>query len=88
MPVLRRDDAEIHFEEYGTGYPVLPFAPGGLRSRLEMWHTPETGPARMWNDWTQALAGRFRVIAMAPRARAVPSRRIMAGIPTRRITWR
>jgi pimeloyl-ACP methyl ester carboxylesterase len=67
MPVLRRDDAEIYFEEYGSGYPVLLFAPGGLRSRLEMWHSPDTGPARIWNDWTEALAGRFRVIAMDQR---------------------
>jgi pimeloyl-ACP methyl ester carboxylesterase len=67
MPVLQRDDAEIYFEEYGTGYPVLLFAPGGLRSRLEMWHNPDTGPARVWNDWTAALAGRFRVIAMDQR---------------------
>jgi pimeloyl-ACP methyl ester carboxylesterase len=67
MPVLRRDDAEIYFEEYGSGYPVLLFAPGGLRSRLEMWHSPATGPARVWNDWTEALAGRFRVIAMDQR---------------------
>ena len=29
MPVLKRDDAEIQFEEYGSGYPVLLFAPGG-----------------------------------------------------------
>ncbi len=67
MPVLQRDDAEIHYEEYGDGYPVLLFAPGGLRSRMEMWHNPDTGPARVWNDWTTALAGRFRVIAMDQR---------------------
>jgi hypothetical protein len=38
MPVLKRNDAEIYFEEFGSGYPVLLFAPGGLRSRIEMWH--------------------------------------------------
>ena len=32
MPVLKRDYAEIYFEEFGSGYPVLLFAPGGLRS--------------------------------------------------------
>lgn len=67
MPVLKRDDAEIYFEEYGSGYPILLFAPGGLRSRLEMWHNPDTGPARVWSDWTEALAGRFRLIAMDQR---------------------
>ena len=28
MPVLKLKDAEIHYEEYGKGYPVLLFAPG------------------------------------------------------------
>jgi pimeloyl-ACP methyl ester carboxylesterase len=67
MPVLKRDDAEIYFEEFGSGYPVLLFAPGGLRSRIEMWHAPAEGPARPWNDWTHALASRYRVVAMDQR---------------------
>ena len=67
MPVLKRDDAEIYFEEYGSGYPVLLFAPGGLRSRIEMWHAPAQGPARPWSDWTIELAAHYRVIAMDQR---------------------
>ena len=67
MPVLKRDDAEIYFEEFGSGYPVLLFAPGGLRSRIEMWHAPPEGPARPWNDWTDELASRYRVVAMDQR---------------------
>jgi pimeloyl-ACP methyl ester carboxylesterase len=67
MPVLNRPDAQIYFEEFGAGYPVLLFAPGGLRSRIEMWQTPAGGPSRTWNDWTVALASRFRVIAMDQR---------------------
>jgi len=67
MSVLKRADAEIYFEAFGAGYPVLLFAPGGLRSRIEMWHAPQGGPARAWNDWTSALAGHYRVIAMDQR---------------------
>jgi pimeloyl-ACP methyl ester carboxylesterase len=67
MPVLKRDDAEIYFEEFGSGYPVLLFAPGGLRSRIEMWHASADGPPRPWNDWTDELASRYRVIAMDQR---------------------
>jgi pimeloyl-ACP methyl ester carboxylesterase len=67
MPVLKRDDAEIYFEEFGSGYPVLLFAPGGLRSRIEMWHEPEGGPPRPWNDWTEELESRYRVVAMDQR---------------------
>ena len=40
MPVLKRPDGEIYYEEYGQGYPILLFAPGGMRSRAEMWHDP------------------------------------------------
>jgi pimeloyl-ACP methyl ester carboxylesterase len=67
MPVLRRNDAEIYFEEFGSGYPVLLFAPGGMRSRIDMWHPPQDGPSRPWNDWTDVLASRFRLIAMDQR---------------------
>jgi pimeloyl-ACP methyl ester carboxylesterase len=67
MPVLKRDDAEIYFEEYGSGYPILLFAPGGMRSRIDMWHAPEGGPPRPWNDWTNALAADYRVVAMDQR---------------------
>ena len=67
MPVLKRPDGEIHYEEYGQGYPILLFAPGGMRSRAEMWHDPAGGPPRPWSDWTQSLAGSYRVIAMDQR---------------------
>jgi pimeloyl-ACP methyl ester carboxylesterase len=67
MPVLKRDDAEIYFEEFGSGCPVVLFAPGGLRSRIEMWHAPAEGLARPWNDWTEELASRYRVVAMDQR---------------------
>ena len=67
MPVLQRPDGEIHYEEYGQGYPILLFAPGGMRSRAEVWHDPEGGPPRPWSDWTISLAGLYRVIAMDQR---------------------
>lgn len=67
MAVLKLDDAEIHYEAYGEGYPVLLFAPGGMQSRGEMWHAPPGGPARPWNDWTEVLAESYRVIAMDQR---------------------
>ena len=33
MPVLARPDAEIYYEVYGSGYPLLIFAPGARSSR-------------------------------------------------------
>lgn len=32
MPTFKRDDVSIYYEEYGSGYPILLFAPGGMRS--------------------------------------------------------
>jgi hypothetical protein len=55
MPVLKRPDGEIHYQTFGKGFPVLLFAPGGLRSRMEMWPAPPGGPPRPWVEWTSAL---------------------------------
>jgi pimeloyl-ACP methyl ester carboxylesterase len=67
MPAAKLKDAEIYYEEAGRGYPVLLFAPGAMRSRIEMWRAPAGGPPRAWSDWTEVLADRFRVIAMDQR---------------------
>lgn len=68
MPFLDRPDGRIHYQVSGTGHPVLLFAPGGLRSRMEMWQPPAEGPARPWVDWIRALpeAG-FTAVAMDQR---------------------
>lgn len=68
MPYLSRPDGRIHYEIFGEGFPVLLFAPGGLRSRIELWSASAAGPPRPWVDWTQALpkAG-FTAIAMDQR---------------------
>ncbi len=68
MPVLNRPDGTIHYQVHGQGFPVLLFAPGGLRSRMEMWPSPAEGPPRPWVDWTRALpAAGFTAIAMDQR---------------------
>ena len=60
MPTFKRDDVSIYYEEYGTGYPILLFAPGGMRSSIEFW-------AKSPFDPTKELAANFRVIAMDQR---------------------
>ncbi|MGE0416450.1 MAG: alpha/beta fold hydrolase [Acetobacteraceae bacterium] len=67
MPILQRPDGEIYYEEFGHGFPILLFAPGGLRSRLEMWHKAADGSARSWCDWTEVLADGYRVVTMDQR---------------------
>jgi len=68
MPFLDRPDGRIHYRTFGHGFPVLLFAPGGLRSRMEMWSAPEGAQPRPWVDWTRALpeAG-FTAVAMDQR---------------------
>src|SRR5271165_2370053 len=68
MPCLARPDGTICYEKFGDGFPVLLLAPGGLRSRMEMWPAPAGGPPRPWVDWTRALpAAGFTAVAMDQR---------------------
>jgi pimeloyl-ACP methyl ester carboxylesterase len=69
MPVFTRPDAEIYYEVYGSGYPLLLFAAGGLRSQLAYWRHSPSNPdaAPPWMDPMVALADRFTVIGMDQR---------------------
>ncbi|MDX1384923.1 MAG: alpha/beta hydrolase [Thermoanaerobaculia bacterium] len=60
MASFERDGVAIHFEEFGTGFPVLLFAPGGMRSSAEHW-------AKAPFDPRVELADDFWVIAMDQR---------------------
>src|SRR5216684_76262 len=60
MPTFERDGISLYYEEYGSGYPLLLFAPGGMRSSIEFWPKSPFDP-------TAALASEFRVIAMDQR---------------------
>ena len=69
MPVLRRPDAEIYYEVHGEGYPLLIFAPGGLRSELAFWRQSPSNPAAAppWMNPMVELAPHFSVVAMDQR---------------------
>jgi pimeloyl-ACP methyl ester carboxylesterase len=60
MPMFERGDVHLFYEEHGEGHPVLLFAPGGMRSRIEAWAQAP------WNP-LEELADSFRVIAMDQR---------------------
>ncbi len=60
MPVLERGDARIRWWETGSGFPVLLFAPGGMRSTADKWGASPFDPR-------DALSGSFRVISMDQR---------------------
>ena len=60
MPTFKRENISLYYEEYGAGYPILLFAPGGMRSSIEFWSKSPFDP-------TKELASTFRVIAMDQR---------------------
>jgi pimeloyl-ACP methyl ester carboxylesterase len=60
MPIFERDGVSLHYEEFGSGYPLLLFAPGGMRSAMDFWHRSPFDP-------TREFANDFRVIAMDQR---------------------
>jgi pimeloyl-ACP methyl ester carboxylesterase len=69
MPVLERDRVSLYYEEYGEGFPLLLFAPGGMRSEMQLWRGRPDAPDEKlpWIDPTLDLADGFRVIAFDQR---------------------
>ena len=60
MPTFERDGAVLHYEERGNGFPILLFAPGGMRSASAIWKNAPWSPL-------DELSDRYRVIGMDQR---------------------
>jgi pimeloyl-ACP methyl ester carboxylesterase len=60
MPTFEREGVSLYYQESGSGYPLLLFAPGGMRSGIEFWRRSPFDPIA-------ELASDFRVIAMDQR---------------------
>ena len=61
MPTITRPDgATIRYEVYGSGYPLLLIAPGGVSSQVEFWRRSTINPI-------ERFANDFQVIAMDQR---------------------
>ena len=69
MPILKRADAEIYYEVHGAGFPILLYAPGGLKSEVNMWggSSPAYPNGFPWMDPRTALSDKYTVIAMDQR---------------------
>lgn len=51
MPDLQRPDGTtIHYETYGSGYPVLLLAPGGVNSEIDFWSRSTINPIEVFRD--------------------------------------
>lgn len=60
MATFERDGITLYYEDHGAGFPVLLFAPGGMRSTVTFWEGSQFNPI-------VELSTRFRVIAMDQR---------------------
>jgi pimeloyl-ACP methyl ester carboxylesterase len=65
VPYFEEPPVRIHYEETGSGYPLLLLAPGGLNSALRNW-SPGPGPSAVF-DPRDVFVSDFRVIAMDQR---------------------
>ena len=62
MPTIQHNGATIYYEEYGSGFPILTFAPAGVQSTIEVWRKP-MAPINPMTEW----AANYRVIVMDQR---------------------
>jgi pimeloyl-ACP methyl ester carboxylesterase len=62
MPSFEQHGAHIYYEEFGQGFPILTYAPAGLRSVISVWGQP-MAPINPTTDFAKD----FRVIAMDQR---------------------
>jgi len=60
VPYFEQADTSIHFEERGSGPPLLLIAPGGMKSTIDFWKHAAIDP---WASY----AADFRLIAMDQR---------------------
>ena len=62
MPSIDHHGAHLYYEEFGQGFPILTFAPAGLRSVIDVWNRP-MAPINPTTEWAKD----FRVIVMDQR---------------------
>ncbi len=60
MPTFESGDVHLYYEESGTGFPILLFAPGGMKSSIPFWESVAWQPV-------ETLSAHFRVITMDQR---------------------
>ena len=60
MSTATIDGLQVHYQVFGSGAPLLLFAPGGFDATIEKWRAASAGTR---NDALEAQATRFQVIA-------------------------
>ena len=72
MAYFERGEVSVYYEIHGSGFPILLFAPGGLRSAIPFWRSAEWDPI-------EALSPHFQVIAMDQRNAGESTAPVTAG---------
>jgi len=69
MSVFTRPDAELYYEVHGSGFPLLLFAAGGLKSQADYWRQSPSNPSAPppWMNPMADLSSKFTVIGMDQR---------------------
>lgn len=67
MPTFHHDGATIQYWTDGAGFPLLLFAPGGMRSVASMWGELADGKTPPWIDPRRDLSDRYQVVSMDQR---------------------
>lgn len=56
MPTFEHAGATIYYEEHGQGFPLLLFAPGGMRSSIAFWQRAPFDPIREFSNEYRVIA--------------------------------
>ena len=62
MPSFESGDVTIYYEEFGDGFPILAFSPGGQTATIDWWQHRAAAI-----DVTKVLSDEYRVIVMDQR---------------------
>jgi pimeloyl-ACP methyl ester carboxylesterase len=62
VPVFQHHGVTIYYEEHGSGFPILAFAPAGLQSTIAVWNRP-AAPVNP----TSEFGAHYRVIVLDQR---------------------
>ena len=71
MPIFTRPDAKLYYEVHGSGFPILLFAPGGLKSAIRFLDPSSSLP---WMNKNKTQPDRYTVVCHGPAGQRGPVR--------------
>lgn len=56
MSFFRKGDVSIHYEQSGSGFPLLLLPPGGMRATISDWQRMAFNPVEIFHDASRVIA--------------------------------